>query len=215
MVSREEVYAMLSAKQGAALTERFSRARVAICGLGGLGSNIAIALARAGVGQLHLIDFDRIDLSNLNRQQYTFRQIGLLKTEALRDNLAEIAPYCQTTITTAKLSGENIPEILAEAPIVCEAFDNAEAKAMLVNSILERFPDKWLVAASGMAGRDSANLIRTRRIAKRFFLCGDGVSDVNAKEELLSARVLACAAHQAFTILRIIAGDFDTSAINE
>ena len=210
MVTRQEVYAMLSAKQGAELTERFSRANMAICGLGGLGSNIAIALARAGVGRLHLIDFDRIDLSNLNRQQYAMRQIGLFKTEALRDNLAEIAPYCQVTITTERLSEENIPTLLADDPIVCEAFDKAEAKAMLVNAVLEKFPEKWLVSASGMAGRDSANAIRTRRISRRFFLCGDEVSDIESSAELLSARVLACASHQALTILRIIAGDFDS-----
>ena len=90
--SKQEMDEALIARHGAELHARLSHASVAICGLGGLGSNIAIALARAGVGHLHLIDFDRIDISNLNRQQYFVRQLGLFKTEALRDNLKEIAP---------------------------------------------------------------------------------------------------------------------------
>ena len=91
--TREEFYQALSDRHGAALQAKISAARVAVCGLGGLGSNIAIALARAGVGHLHLIDFDRVDITNLNRQQYFVRQMGLLKTDALKEILAEIAPY--------------------------------------------------------------------------------------------------------------------------
>ena len=75
--TREEMRRALEARHGAELQARFDAGRVAVCGLGGLGSNAAIALARAGVGHLHLIDFDRVDLSNLNRQQYKASQIGL------------------------------------------------------------------------------------------------------------------------------------------
>ena len=215
ITSPQEMDDALIARHGAELHARLSHTTVAICGLGGLGSNIAIALARAGVGHLLLIDFDRVDISNLNRQQYFVRQLGLFKTEALRDNLKEIAPYLKVTTSTVRVTEENISTLLAEADIICEAFDKAEAKAMLVNSVLEHFPDKWLVAANGMAGKESANLIRTRRLGRRFILCGDSVSDVDTSGTLFSARVMVCAAHEALSVIRIIAGDFDNINIKE
>ena len=97
-------------------------------------------------------------------------------------------------------------ELLKEADIICEAFDDAEEKAMLVNGVLEKMPEKYLVAASGMAGLGPANDIRTRRVMKRFYLCGDEVSDVGGELGLISSRVMLCAAHQAHTVLQILAG---------
>ena len=93
-MTREEWYSALELRHGADLQQKFLSACVAVCGLGGLGSNVAISLARAGVGTLHLIDFDRVDISNLNRQQYKVSQLGMYKTEAMKQNLAELAPYC-------------------------------------------------------------------------------------------------------------------------
>lgn len=188
---------------------KFSAATVAVCGLGGLGSNIAIALARAGVGRLTLIDFDRVDITNLRRQQYKASQIGMLKTEAMAENLKEIAPYLEIVPITARVTEENLAGLLRDADVICEAFDQAEAKAMLVNGVMEIFPEKYLVAASGMAGMGSANAIRTRRVTKRFYLCGDEISDVAESIGLVSARVMVCAAHQAHMVLRILAGEYE------
>ena len=199
----------LNKRHGAPLQEKFSSATVAICGLGGLGSNIAIALARAGIRKLILIDFDRVDISNLHRQQYKAAQIGLYKTEALAENLAEIAPYTEVNAVTVKITEENLAALLKDADVVCEALDNAEAKAMLVNGILEQLPDCYLVAASGMAGMDSPNTIQTRKVLKRFYLCGDEVSDAANTIGLVAPRVMLCAAHQAHTVLRILAGEYE------
>lgn len=207
--TKEEIYQALELRHGKALQSKFSSATVAICGLGGLGSNIAVALARAGVGKLILIDFDRVDLSNLNRQQYFVSQISMYKTEALRANLAEIAPYLEVSVHTVRITESNTAELLKDADIICEAFDRAEAKAMLVNSVLENFPDKYLVSGSGMAGMSSANSIKTRKVTKHFYLCGDEKSDVADGMGLVSARVMACAAHQAHMILRIIAEEYE------
>ena len=204
MVTRQEMREALVARHGEANQARLDSARVAVCGLGGLGSNVAIALARAGIGALHLFDFDCVELSNLNRQQYLPRQLGRPKTEALAETLSEIAPYCQISATTVRLTEENIPALLAGFPIICEAFDRAEAKATLVNTVLTCFPDAWLVAGNGMAGLGEGNLIRTRQIGRRLILCGDGVSDVADGAPIFSARVLLCAAHQALAILRLI-----------
>ena len=198
-----------SARHGAALHERFSSASAAVCGLGGLGSNIAVALARAGIGKLLLIDFDRVDITNLHRQQYRANQIGLYKTDALAEILSEIAPYTEIRTVTAKITEENLAVLLKDADVICEAFDNAESKAMLVNGVLEQLPDCYLVAASGMAGMDTPNTIRTRRIMKRFYLCGDGVSDAADTIGLTAPRVMLCAAHQAHTVLRILAGEYE------
>ena len=213
--TREEMRAALAERHGEELQRRLEEATVAVCGLGGLGSNIAIALARAGVGRLRLFDFDRVDISNLNRQQYFVRQLGMRKTDAMRENLSEIAPYCSVVATDVRMDETNTPELLAGCPIVCEAFDRADAKSMLVNTVLEKLPDAWLVSGNGMAGLASANLIRTRRIGRRLVLCGDGVSGVENSGSLVSARVLACAAHEALAVIRIIAGEFDSREIKE
>lgn len=207
--SKEEWSKALIDRHGTELYKRFSDAAVAVCGLGGLGSNIAIALARAGIGKLILIDFDRVDITNLHRQQYKADQIGLFKAEALTVNLHEIAPYLTIEAHSEKISEKNAAELLQNADIICEAFDKAEAKAMLTDTVLETMPDKYLIAASGMAGLGSANAIKTRRITNRFYLCGDESSDVSTEGTLVSSRVMLCAAHQAHTALRILAGNFD------
>ena len=207
--TREEWNQALIERHGKDLQEKFSSATVAVCGLGGLGSNIAIALARAGIGKLILIDFDRVDITNLHRQQYKANQIGLYKADALAENLVEIAPYTEITAVTAKITEESFADLLKEADVICEAFDNAEAKAMLVNGVLEQLPDCYLVAASGMAGMDTPNTIKTRKVMKRFYLCGDEVSDVADTIGLVAPRVMLCAAHQAHTILRILAGEYE------
>ncbi len=205
--SREVMREALNIRHGEELQNKISAARVAVCGLGGLGSNIAIALARAGVGHLHLIDFDRVDLTNLNRQQYAVGQLGQYKTDALRETLSLVSPYCDVTCDTIKVTEENLPELLKHEDYICEAFDRAEAKAMLVSGVLEHFPGKYLVAGSGLAGLGSANTIQTRRVSKRFYLCGDGTSDSSVGLGLVASRVLVCAAHEANMILRLIAGE--------
>ncbi len=203
---RETFHAALVSRHGAERQAKFDSARVAVCGLGGLGSNVAIALARAGVGHLHLIDFDNVEPSNLNRQQYAARQVGMPKSEALRANIAAINPFCDVVAETLRITPENIPALLKDDDIVCEAFDRAEAKAMLVSGVMETFPTKPVVAASGMSGLGSANDITTTRPAKRLYVCGDRSTDADSGLGLYGARVLACAAHQATMILRLIDG---------
>lgn len=205
--SREVMREALNIRHGEDLQNKIRAARVAVCGLGGLGSNIAIALARAGVGHLHLIDFDRVDLTNLNRQQYAVGQLGQYKTDALRETLSLVSPYCDVTCDTVRVTEENLPDLLRNEDYICEAFDRAETKAMLVSGVLEHFPEKYLVAGSGLAGLGSANTIQTRRVSQRFYLCGDGTSDSSVGLGLVASRVLVCAAHEANMILRLIAGE--------
>ncbi len=207
--TKEEMLLALEERHGKELQSKFNNASVAVCGLGGLGSNIATALARAGVGKLTLIDFDKVDLSNLNRQQYFISQIGMYKTDALKTNLQQIAPYLEIDVHTVRITESNIKKLLYNNDIICEAFDRPEEKAMLVNGIMENFPDKYLVAGSGMAGMSSANSIKTRRVTKHFYLCGDERSDVSDGLGLVSSRVTVCAAHQAHMVLRIISEEYE------
>lgn len=207
--TEKEWHKALCARHGRDLQEKFSASTVAVCGLGGLGSNIATALARAGVGRLLLIDYDRVDISNLHRQQYRACQIGMLKTDAMRENILEIAPYVKTEIFNEKVTPESVPRLLGDADVICEAFDGAEAKAMLAESVAEHFPKKFYVCASGMAGLLKPNSVKTRRLGKNFYICGDGVSDISLGMGLMSAGVMLCAAHQAQTVLRILAGEYE------
>jgi sulfur carrier protein ThiS adenylyltransferase len=209
MITEKDWTDALISRHGEELHKRFSSATVAVCGLGGLGSNIATALARSGIGKLLLIDFDCVDVTNLHRQQYKASQIGRYKAEALAENLLEIAPYTNIQTMTVKITEENLVDLLKDADVVCEAFDHAESKAMLVNGVLEQLPHCYLIASSGMAGINTPNTIRTRKIMKRFYLCGDEVSEVADSIGLVAPRVMLCAAHQAHTVLRILAGEYE------
>ncbi len=205
-ITEEQIREALCLRHTEAVQEKLSAARAAVAGLGGLGSHIAFFLARIGVGHLHLIDFDRVDLSNLNRQQYRLCHLGMYKTEALRQELLELNPYLQITADCVKVDEENLRRLFAEDEIICEAFDRAEQKALLVNGILEHFPEKKLIAASGMAGSGDSNRIRTRKIAGNFYLCGDGESESLPGMGLMAPRVALCAAHQANAAVSLILG---------
>ena len=207
--TKEEFFSALSGKHSREFQKRISSSSVAICGLGGLGSNIAAILVRSGIGNLRLIDFDRVDLSNIGRQHYFMAQIGMYKTDALKQNLNAISPYTEIQTFTERFGPENADQLIGDCKIVCEAFDCAEEKAMLVNYVLEKMPDKYVVAASGMAGISSANAVTTRKVLNRLYICGDGISDISADGTVFSSRVMICAAHQAHTVLRIIAGQYD------
>ena len=209
LVSREEIRAALLDRHTAATQDKLDAAHVAICGLGGLGSTIAVALTRIGVGHLHLIDFDRVDMTNLNRQQYFLKDLGQYKTEALRANLKQINPFTDITIDTVKVTDENVPTLFEHEDIICEACDVPENKTMLVNAVLENLPDKKLVSASGMAGYRSSNLVRTKRVSRNFYFCGDGETAPKPGAGLMAPRVGVVACHEANMITRLILGEED------
>lgn len=183
--------------------QALKNAYVAIAGTGGLGSNIAVWLARAGVGNLLLIDFDKVELSNLNRQYYFLNDVGKFKTTALKAHLLQINPYAHYQTANIKITEENIPQLFINSDIICEALDNPADKAMLVSTLLNIYPEKSIIAASGIAGFSTGNSIHCRKVLPKLFLCGDENSDC-ANLPLCGARVGLCAAHQALTILRII-----------
>lgn len=210
MPSQDEFEALMCARHTPHVFEKVKKAHVAVAGLGGLGSNVSISLARTGVGHLHLIDFDIVEPSNLNRQQYKIKHLGMFKTEALKSEIEEINPFIDVTIDTVKVTSDNIQNLFQNEDIVCEAFDNPQAKAMLVNNFLEIFPDKKLVSASGMAGFESSNTIVTKKITDNFYLCGDRTTSAQVGRGLMAPRVSICAGHEANAILRLILGIEET-----
>lgn len=201
---REDLEALMAARHSPGVHARVKAARVGIAGLGGLGSAIAIALARVGVGKLVLADFDVVEPSNLNRQQYFIDQIGLPKTEALVSNLQRINPYVELETHAVVLTSENVPAIFAGVDIMAEAFDTPEAKAMLAETFGKHFPDTPLVMASGLAGFEPSNTIQTRRLGRQMVMVGDLVTAAGQGMGLMAPRVGVAAHHQANAILRLI-----------
>lgn len=196
-------------KHGEKLCFACEKSTVAVCGLGGLGSNAAYLLARAGMKKLLIVDFDKVELSNLNRQHYSLEMLGKYKTDAAEEMIRRFNPFIEIEKFRVRLCPENIEKLLAEADFVIEAFDSAEAKAMLANEVLLKFPEKYLIAASGMAGTGSANEIKTRKIGEHFYLAGDFSSGTDKHEEMLPTRVMLCASAQVHVILRILNGELE------
>lgn len=206
-LTEEEIDQILEKRHTKKRHRKIKAARVAVAGLGGLGSNIALMLARTGVGTLHLVDFDRVDTSNLHRQAYEIRDLGRYKTEAMTEKIREINPYIQVFTDTVRVTEENAAELFREEALICEAFDAAENKAMLINTVLEELSEAVIISGSGMAGYGSSNQIQTRKRMGRLYLCGDGTSDIALGQCLMAPRVAVCAAHQANMALRLILGE--------
>ena len=189
-----------------ALRARLAQSHVAIIGCGGLGSNCAAMLLRSGVGALTLVDFDVVEPSNLNRQLFFQDQLGRPKTEALAETLMRIDPQAHLTLVQRCVTQHDLVGLVANAAVLVEAVDRADVKAMIANTILRDRPELPLVAASGLAGFDSANSIVTERIADNYYLVGDQMSDVTLGHSLVASRVMVAAAHEAHAVIRILLG---------
>lgn len=203
-ISREQLDQAFDARFPEEMQTKLRNARVAVAGLGGLGSNIAVMLARSGVGELLLVDFDTVDVTNLNRQMYLIPQLGKPKAEALPEILYQINPYLTYRSVCIKVTPDNVKELFSEYPIVCEAFDKPDQKAMLVRELLMQCPKTTVVSGNGMAGYADANEIRTCQVMKRLYVCGDQSTDVGNGIGLIAPRVTVCAAHEANKVLQLI-----------
>ncbi|HJO94306.1 MAG TPA: sulfur carrier protein ThiS adenylyltransferase ThiF [Victivallales bacterium] len=207
MKSSESYLKELTAKNNKGLTEKLLGSVVGIAGCGGLGSNIAVALTRIGIKKLVIVDFDKVELSNLNRQYYFVEDLGKNKVDALYDILKRINPYVELEKHCVTLNRENLPSIFKEASIVAEAFDTVSAKSMIIDSFLEcDNKNRYLVCASGLTGINSSNLISTRKLTSNIYISGDFVSEPNEVEGLMAPRVNIAVGHQANMIVRLIDG---------
>lgn len=182
-------------------TDILKRKTVAVAGLGGLGSNVAISLVRSGVGRLILADHDLVELSNLNRQSYFLADVGKRKTDALVRYLNDINPELILTAHWITLTRMNIGEIFKEADLLIEAFDMAEEKAWLIETWCSLFSDRPIIVASGLAGYGKTDELRVER-SGNIYICGDGKSD--SKMGLNAARVALVANMQANVAIEVL-----------
>ncbi len=204
MPDAEEMERLLYARHTPGVHDRIKNSSVGIMGLGGLGSVVAVALARIGVGRLLLVDFDTVDPSNLNRQNYFVDQVGLKKTVALQANLSRINPYLKVETIDTVLTEQSIPTVFESVDVLAECFDSAEMKAAALRCALTVLKGKPFVGASGMAGYGDNNLILTSKIREGVYLVGDRETAARPGEGLMAPRVGIAAHHQANQILRLL-----------
>ena len=204
MITEADFAEAVDSRSNRPIYELMKSASVGIAGCGGLGSNIAAALARSGVGHLAIADFDTVELSNINRQLYSLSHIGKKKVSALSDILLQINPFCRITAHDLRITAENCAGIFSDCGIIIEALDLPDQKAMLVNAVMEQMPEKHIISGNGMAGYGSANSIITRNITDKLTVCGDGITDIADGTGLTAARVMVCAGHIASRAVEII-----------
>jgi len=173
--------------------------KIGIAGCGGLGSNCAFNLVRSGFKNFVIVDFDKIEISNLNRQFYFSDQIGLKKVDALKSNLVKINPDINIDLHCLKLEPSNIIDIFNDCHVVVEAFDKAEAKSMLIEKLLPT--KKFIVSGSGLAGFGNSDNIKVNRIKENLIIIGDLSSEATEVLPPLSPRVNIAAAKQADVVL--------------
>jgi sulfur carrier protein ThiS adenylyltransferase len=186
------------------IRNHLAKFRVGIAGAGGLGSNSAIALARSGIGTLVLSDFDVVEEENLYRQYFFADQVGMMKTIALKENIARINPNVSLIVHQIKLNRENIPDIFYGCNVIIEAFDNSEMKEMLIETIQQKMPGTPVVIGSGMAGWGHNEIIRYRKIDETLHVCGDESSEVSDNLPTLAPRVGIVANMQANVVIEIL-----------
>jgi sulfur carrier protein ThiS adenylyltransferase len=202
--SHDELKRLLSLRHSPGVQDVVDKAVVGIMGLGGLGSVVAGALARIGIGRLILADYDIVDPTNLNRQQFFVDQIGMKKTEALALNLRRMNPYVELTLHDCRLTAENIPTLFGDADVLVECFDDPVMKAEAFRLALTDMKTMGYVGASGVAGYGENDLISTVCHRPYVFIVGDGESGSKPGQGLMAPRVGIAAHHQANQVLRIL-----------
>jgi sulfur carrier protein ThiS adenylyltransferase len=180
-----------------------SQKTVAVAGCGGLGSNVAVALVRAGIGKLIVADFDVVELSNLNRQYFFISDVGKNKTDALAEHLLSINPRIKIERHFLKLNRENVPQLFKKADLLIEAFDRAESKAWLIETWCINFPDRYVVCGSGISGHGNTSALIVRRAGK-IVMVGDGETDMSIG--LCAPRVAIAANMQANEAIELLVG---------
>lgn len=178
---------------------RLAAAHIGLAGAGGLGSNTAMMLARSGIGKLTIIDCDMVEPSNLNRQHFWPRHLGMAKVDALAELLHELDPDIVVDPVRLELDKDNIDQILPACPIWVEALDNAETKALFVSHALAA--GHLVAAASGMGGYGGPSM--RKRVMGRLTVVGDFCTDI-ASQPPLAPRVTQVAAMLADVVLELV-----------
>jgi sulfur carrier protein ThiS adenylyltransferase len=188
------------------IRDRLKNKTVGIAGCGGLGSNCAVALARTGIGKLILVDFDKVEESNLNRQYFFSKQVGMPKVKALRDNIHKIDKQVRTDIHMTQLQASSVIELFSECDLIIEAFDSDHAKKMIIETVMSELPGKPLISGQGLAGYGNNEAIITRKL-EDLYIIGDAMTDVSEDQPPLAPRVAIVANMQANLALDLLLKD--------
>ena len=188
------------------IKEKLKDSSVGIAGIGGLGSNAAVALARAGIGRLVLVDFDKVEENNLTRQYYFQSQIGKYKIEALKENIEKINPTVKIDAHNHKLLKGSMEKLFTDVDVVIEGLDSAEIKTCFIEEILIKLPDKPLVAASGVAGYGHSDRIMTKHFGN-LYMCYDEKALSSDEDVLMAPRVAIMANWEANLVIEILLGE--------
>lgn len=184
------------------LTQILQRSTVGIAGCGGLGSNVAVSLVRAGIGKLIIVDFDKVEYSNLNRQYYFLSDIGKPKVVALENILKNINPHVNILAICTKLMVDNVLDVFGDVDVLVEAFDKAESKKWLIEKWVQICKDKLIVCANGLSGIGNTEDIKVVRFTDKIIFCGDGKTDISLG--LCASRVAIVANMQANIVIEYL-----------
>jgi sulfur carrier protein ThiS adenylyltransferase len=201
-----ELRAALAARNAPGVSARLGSSTVGIAGCGGLGSNLAVILARCGVGTLVVVDPDVVEPANLNRQHFLLDQLGMPKVAAVAELAARIHPFVRVRPVFGRIEPGNVRETFAGCDVIAECFDAAAEKAATARAVRRSLPGVPLVAVSGIAGCGDANDIVTREAMAGMHVVGDGRSDVADGRGIMAPRVLVAAGHQANRIVQLLLG---------
>jgi sulfur carrier protein ThiS adenylyltransferase len=188
------------------IKKKIRSSTVGIAGLGGLGSNAAISFARSGIGKLVLVDFDKVEEKNLDRQYYFLDQVGKSKVEALKENIKKINPEVKLETYNLKLEKGSMEKPFLDVDVVIEALDDAKTKADFIEEIMLKLPDKPVVGASGVAGYGHSDRIVTKRCGK-LYMVYDEHARSSEEDVLLAPRVSLMANWEANLAIEILLGE--------
>lgn len=214
MPSKEELEYQLISRQGTKEYNILKNSSCVICGLGGLGSNAAISLARSGVGKIKLIDYDIVEPSNINRQAYFIEHIGKYKTEALKEIIGKISPCINVEISNVHLNEDNIMEECLNYHVILECFDNTQSKMMLIEKCVNNMAESFVIGASGVAGYYTTDTIVKKTLGSRCLIIGDFEHEAMVNQGLYAPRVAAVANMQANEAIRYLLKDIDNADKN-
>ena len=204
---KEYLEYQLISRQGLKEYNILKNSSAVICGLGGLGSNAAISLARAGLGRIKLIDFDIVEPSNINRQAYFIEHIGMYKTDALKEIICKISPYINIETSNIYLDEENILDELAGFQVILECFDDVSSKMKLIEKCVNNMRDSYIIGASGVAGYYNTDKFMKKSLGSNCIIIGDFENEAGFNHGLYAPRTAAAANIQANTALRYLLKD--------
>ena len=188
------------------IRNKISNKTIGIAGAGGLGSNVAVSLARCGIDKLVIADFDKVEYSNLNRQHYFLGQVGQFKVEALLENLKKINPFVEVVIYKNELNSQNVNNIFSDVDILVEALDKAEVKQMLIENWVENNPEKPIIIASGIYGFGDFEKLKIK-VVDKIYICGDEETEIENNYSPLSPKVNIVANMQSDLVIKLLVNE--------